>query len=247
MTNQRFMTTGIGPEDFETITDWVFDLDNTLYPRRCDLFGQIDLKMTAYVSALTGLARDEARVLQKELYRDHGTTLNGLMHRYDIDPHHYLAAVHDIDYTVLPADPALGEAIAALPGRKHIFTNGDVAHARKTLAAIGIAEAVFDSLFDIVAADFEPKPRLRAYDMFVEAHAIAPERAVMFEDLPRNLKPAKELGMMTVLVTSDHAQGREHWESDGHDEAHVDHQTDDLTAFLTNIPLNLDTKAKGPA
>ena len=223
--------------DAAEITDWVFDLDNTLYPRHCDLFGQIDIKMTAYVSRLTGLAHDAARMLQKELYRDHGTTLNGLMAQYHIDPHHYLADVHDIDYSVIEPDPGLGEAIAALPGRKHVFTNGDVPHARKTLAAIGIPEATFHSIFDIVASDFAPKPQRLPYDRFISAHAIEPARAVMFEDMPRNLATAKELGMTTVLVMPK--PGREHraeyWEIAGHEDPHVDHLTDDIGEFLASL------------
>lgn len=219
------------------ITDWVFDLDNTLYPRHCDLFGQIDIRMTAYVSRLTGLERDEARILQKELYRDHGTTLNGLMLEYKIDPHHYLADVHDIDYTVIDPDPGLGEAIAALPGRKHVFTNGDVPHARNALAAIGISEAMFHSIFDIVAADFAPKPERKAFELFVKAHDIEPSNSVMFEDMPRNLETAKAMGMTTVLITprTDRTHTAEHWEIAGHDDPHVDFLTDDIGGFIRGI------------
>jgi putative hydrolase of the HAD superfamily len=221
---------------FAHVRDWVFDLDNTLYPRRCDLFGQIDLRMTDYVQRLTGLERDAARRLQKELYRDHGTTMNGLMHRYSIDPHEYLAHVHDIDYSVVPADPALGAAIRSLPGRKHVFTNGDVAHAQRALAALGIADA-FDAMFDIVAAGFEPKPGRGAYERFLAAHGVTPGGAAMFEDLPRNLEPAKALGMVTVLVVPDDGPdpGSEAWEAHGADADHVDHVSDDLAAFLRAV------------
>ncbi|MCG6856856.1 MAG: pyrimidine 5'-nucleotidase [Salaquimonas sp.] len=225
------------PLDPTAIVDWVFDLDNTLYPRHCDLFSQIDLRMTAYVARLTGLRRDEARRLQKRLYRDHGTTLNGLMLEYHIDPHDYLTEVHDIDYSVLEPNPLLGEAIAALPGRKHVFTNGDVTHAKKTLAAIGVQEAMFFSIFDIVASDFAPKPERRAFDLFVEAHTITPDRTVMFEDMPRNLETAKQMGMTTVLVTPkpDREHKAEYWEIAGRDAPHVDHATDDIGAFLSRL------------
>ncbi|MEZ5871533.1 MAG: pyrimidine 5'-nucleotidase [Nitratireductor sp.] len=225
---------------FDGIEDWVFDLDNTLYPRHCDLFSQIDLKMTAYVANLTGLDSGEARILQKRLYREYGTTLNGLMREYDIDPHRYLAEVHDIDYSRVEHNPALGEAIAKLPGRKHIFTNGDVRHAENTLAAIGISVTQFDSLFDIVASNFNPKPMREPYDAFLKAHGIAPKRAAMFEDMPRNLSVPKELGMVTVLIVpragSEH--GAEAWELDGSSEPHIDHVTDDLHSFLTEISTN---------
>ncbi|MCB1458627.1 MAG: pyrimidine 5'-nucleotidase [Nitratireductor sp.] len=231
------MTSNIAHDAFSHVTDWVFDLDNTLYPRHCDLFSQIDWRMTAYVAELTGLERDEARQLQKRLYREHGTTLNGLMREFAIDPLHYLADVHDIDYSRIEHNPALGEAIARLPGRKHIFTNGDVRHAENTLAALGIPVAWFDSLFDIVASDFNPKPMREPYDAFLKAHAIRPESAAMFEDMPRNLTVPKQLGMVTVLIVP--MAGKEHaaeaWELEGESDPHIDHVTDDIHAFLTEI------------
>jgi putative hydrolase of the HAD superfamily len=224
------------PAPFAHVRDWVFDLDNTLYPRHCDLFGQIDLRMTAYVSRLTGLEHAPARVLQKQLYREHGTTLNGLMNEYGIDPHHFLADVHDIDYSAVPGDPRLGQAIAALPGRKLIFTNGDVRHAENTLGALGFAK-VFDATFDIIAARFEPKPNRSAYDRFLGDHRVDPKQAAMFEDLPRNLEPAKQIGMATVLVvpaSGPHANS-ETWEVAKGDEDHIDHVTDDLAGFLETV------------
>ena len=218
-----------------TITDWVFDLDNTLYPRHCDLFAQIDVRMTEYVMRLTGMAREPARRLQKQLYRDHGTTLAGLMADYAIDPHDYLADVHRIDYSPVPRDAPLKAAIAALPGRKHIFTNGDRAHAENTLHALGLSDS-FDSLFDIVAAEFEPKPRRAAYDRFLSAHGIDCRSAIMFEDMARNLEIPKSLGMVTVLIVpaAHHEHSAEAWELDGHagGHDHVDHVTHDLAGFL---------------
>jgi len=222
------------PMTGDAIVEWVFDLDNTLYPRHCDLFGQIDLRMTAYVARLTGLEADAARLLQKRLYRDHGTTLAGLMREFAIDPHHYLADVHDIDYSALRPDPALGAAIAGLPGRKHIFTNGDTAHAERTLRAVGIDISHFDSLFDIVRADFEPKPARAPYERFLKRHAVDPARAAMFEDMPRNLEAAKALGMTTVLVVPREGAhpDAEAWEHAGAADPHIDHVTDDLAGWL---------------
>src|SRR5262249_53400130 len=126
--------------DFTGIREWVFDLDNTLYPHRVDLFSQIDRNMTAYVQALLQLDRDEARALQKKYYLDHGTTLQGLMIHHKVDPNDFLEKAHAIDYSVVPADPELGEAIRALPGRKFIFTNGSVSHAEKAARALGILD-----------------------------------------------------------------------------------------------------------
>lgn len=223
-------------QGFQHVSEWVFDLDNTLYPRHTDLFSQIDWRMTAYVEKLTGLPQEEARALQKRLYRDHGTTLNGLMREYAIDPHHYLADVHDIDYGQVEHNPGLGELIAKLPGRKHIFTNGDVRHAENTLRALGI-ENVFDATFDIVAADFVPKPERGPYEKFLRDHVVHPGEAAMFEDMPRNLAVPKDLGMVTVLVLprtgSEHLA--EYWEHQGAKDPHIDHVTDHLDSFIATV------------
>jgi putative hydrolase of the HAD superfamily len=194
--------------------------------------------MTAYVARITGLPHGDARRYQKQLYKEHGTTLAGLMRAHDIDPHHYLADVHAIDYSVIPPDRALEEAITALPGRKHLFTNGDRAHAANTLAALGFGET-FDSVFDIVDAGFEPKPRRLAYDRFIAAHSIPARTSAMFEDMARNLEVPKQLGMVTVLIvpSQPNHEGAEAWEFDGHDGSHdhVDHVTDALGRFLCEI------------
>src|SRR5690606_11096649 len=160
-------------------------LDNTLYPHHSKLFSQIDVKMTAYVSELLQLPRDEARKLQKELYREYGTTLKGLMERYRVDPDDFLQKVHDNYYSWLATDPALGDAIRALPGRKFIFTNGNRSHAERAARQLGILDH-FENIFDIVAAGLRPKPSKESYDLFVALHTIVGPNAVMFEDIARN-------------------------------------------------------------
>ena len=219
--------------DFEHITEWVFDLDNTLYPRHTDLFSQIDKKMTAYVADLLKLPHDEARTIQKNYYRDYGTTMNGLINLHGIDPNEFLEKVHDIDYSWVKPNPKLGAAIRALPGRKFIFTNGDVAHAQRTATALGILDH-FDDIFDILAADLQPKPASQTYDRFLARHNIPGDKAVMFEDLPRNLTVPKTLGMRTVLIVPHNLDIviEEVWESDGRDGDHIDYITDDLAGFL---------------
>ncbi len=222
---------------FTEIDTWVFGLDNTLYPRHCDLFAQIDVLMTDNVVNLTVLERSEARKLQKELYRDYGTTLKGLMDTRNIDPLAFLAAVHNIDYSPLPKNPQLGEMLKALPGRKLIYTNRSVAHAQNTLAAMDIDDAVFESIFDIVASDFEPKPHPEPFAKFLRDHDVDASRAAMFEDLPRNLEPAKANGMVTVLITPRNVENItvETWEKVEEIESFIDHQTDDLDAFIGEI------------
>ena len=221
---------------FSPITQWIFDLDNTLYPSHCNLFVQMDKRITQYVMRVTGKEFDAAYREQKIYYRDHGTTLRGLMNVHGIDPHDYLNDVHDIDYSSIPPNPQLGDLLEKLPGRKLIFTNGDVAHAKRTLAALQIEEA-FDEIFDIAHADFVPKPERAPYDMFLQRHKVDPKRAVMFEDMARNLEVPKEMGMATVLLVpqENEKSPRQDWEHHGRDGQHIDFVSDDINAFITRI------------
>jgi putative hydrolase of the HAD superfamily len=221
---------------FAHVTDWVFDLDNTLYPHHTNLFSQIDVRMTAYVSELLQLPREEARKLQKELYLKYGTTMRGLMELHQIDPDDFLQKAHDIDYSWLAPDPALGDAIRALPGRKFIFTNGSRSHAENTARQLGILDH-FDEIFDVVAAELVPKPARQTYDKFMGLHRVDARHAVMFEDLARNLNVPKALGMTTVLIVPRNFEPTysEIWERDADLSDDVDFVTDDLAAFLRAI------------
>ncbi|HUH50189.1 MAG TPA: pyrimidine 5'-nucleotidase [Mycoplana sp.] len=222
--------------DFAHVTEWVFDLDNTLYPHHINLFAQIDRNMTSYVATLLGLSREEARAIQKRYYLEHGTTLQGLMIHHGIDPSVFLEMAHAIDYGVLPPDPQLGEAIRALPGRKFIFTNGSVRHAEMTARALGILDH-FDDIFDIVAAEYVPKPAGSTYDKFMALHRVDTAHAAMFEDLPRNLLVPKALGMKTVLLMprDDSHEFGDAWEKKTDEDLHIDYTTSDLTDFLTRL------------
>lgn len=235
MTQSDISQPATNKPDLSHIHTWIFDLDNTLYPRRCDLFAQIDVKMTSYVSELLSLPHDEARKIQKQYYYDHGTTLQGLILNHDIDPHHFLDMVHDIDYSPVAKDEGLRTLIQALPGRKLIFTNGDVPHAERTTKALGI-DGCFEEIFDIVAADFQPKPAQEPYEKFVSKYDIDPKKAVMFEDMPANLFVPKQMGMDTVLIIDEHynATTKEPWEIYDQEHDHIDHVTADLGAFLDN-------------
>lgn len=227
------------PRSLAHVTDWVFDLDNTLYPRECNLFAQIDLLISHYMVEVTQLPFDEARALQKQYYRDYGTTLNGLMHKHEVDPDHFLSTVHAIDYSPVDAHPALIEAIKALPGRKFILTNGDVGHARSVLKRLGKADELFEDIFDIRAMSYRPKPLPEAYEAFFAAHGIDARRAAMFDDLEKNLKVPHDVGMTTVQVIA--AEGFVHeqveaWELEQTGAAHVHHKTADLAGFLSKLP-----------
>ncbi|HCL67364.1 MAG TPA: pyrimidine 5'-nucleotidase [Rhizobium sp.] len=224
--------------DFAHIRDWVFDLDNTLYPHHINLFAQIDRNMTAYVSQLLQLEPAAARTLQKQYYRDHGTTLAGLMLHHGVDPNDFLEKAHAIDYSALLPDEMLGAAIRSLPGRKFIFTNGTVKHAEAAARALGILDH-FDDIFDIVAADYTPKPAGDTYDKFMSLNRVDTKRAAMFEDLPRNLTVPRSLGMKTVLLVPRNLGSAvlETWEQaeNAEDPDCIDYMTDDLAGFLEKL------------
>jgi len=205
---------------------WVFDLDNTLYPAECDLFSQIDRNIGAYVAKLLNLPADEARKVQKGYLLEHGTTLKGLMVNYDIDPHHYLAEVHDIDFSPIQPDARLKEAIARLPGRKLVFTNADRPYAHEVLERLGLAD-MMDGVFDIHDADLHPKPVIETYHRFLGDHGVDPARAVMFEDMARNLVPAHALGMGTVWIDTGSP-----WSRADHDPTLIHAETTGLADWL---------------
>ncbi|MEC9368111.1 MAG: pyrimidine 5'-nucleotidase [Pseudomonadota bacterium] len=190
-------------ERFNRTDCWIFDLDNTLYPAECNLFAQVDQRMGEFISRYLGIPFDDARRLQKGYYRQYGTTLSGLMQVHGLRPEEFLDYVHDIDVSVVPEAPELGTAIAALPGRKFIFTNGSRGHAERVAGKLGILK-LFDDVFDIGAAAYVPKPSAEAYDKFLNAFAASGETAAMFEDMPHNLEAPHALGMATVLVHSSY-------------------------------------------
>ncbi|MEK9672271.1 MAG: pyrimidine 5'-nucleotidase [Rhodospirillaceae bacterium] len=217
---------------------WVFDLDNTLYPARCRLFDQVDWNITRYVSTLLDLPLDQARALQKTYFRQHGTTMRGLMTLHGVDPQHFLNAAHDIDLAPVDPAPALDAALAKLPGRKVIFTNGDVRHAERVTDKLGVRHH-FEAVFDIVASDYDPKPAPHVYDKLCREHAIRPTRAVMIEDMARNLAPAHAMGMTTVWLRPL-GGGDVTWATDGHDGGHIHHVIDDLVDWLEDVTAGLD-------
>ncbi len=216
---------------FERAHDtWVFDLDNTLYAAESDLFTQIDEKIGSYVQTFLGLPPKEAREIQKRYLLEHGTTLRGLMDNHVVNPEHYLDHVHDIDFTPIKRNDRLRDAITQLDGRKLVFTNASKPYAVEVLKRIGI-EDLFDDVFDIVAAEMLPKPRLEVYHKFLKDHDVDPEKSVMFEDMVRNLKPAHELGMATVWINTGDEWGRADYDADiVHAEA--DNLSDWLHQFL---------------
>jgi putative hydrolase of the HAD superfamily len=229
-------TTMTSPRTFAHVESWVFDLDNTLYPHHVNLWQQVDARIEQFVSAWLKVSPEEARRIQKDYYRRYGTTMRGMMTEHGVHADDYLAYVHKIDHSPLEPNPAMGEAIAKLPGRKLILTNGSVDHVAAVLNRLGLSTH-FDGVFDIIAAGLEPKPAPQTYQKFLALHDVDPTRAAMFEDLSRNLVVPHQLGMTTVLVVPDGSKEivREDWELEGREAAHVDHVTDDLTGFLQGL------------
>jgi putative hydrolase of the HAD superfamily len=221
---------------FTHIDTWVFDLDNTLYPHHVNLWQQVDKRIGEFIGAYLKIPVQDARIIQKDYYRRYGTSMRGMMTEHGVRADDYLAYVHQIDHSPLEPNPAMGAAIARLPGRKLILTNGSTDHADKVLQRLEIG-AHFEAVFDIMAADLEPKPAPQTYHKFLKRHDVDPTRAAMFEDLARNLVIPHQLGMTTVLVVPDGTREvvREDWELEGRGASHVDHVTDDLTGFLQGL------------
>jgi putative hydrolase of the HAD superfamily len=208
--------------DLTHIDTWLFDLDNTLYPAEAEFMSLIEGRMTVFVAREAGLSREDAYALQKRYLHEHGTTLAGLIANHGVDPQRFLDEVHDVSMDSLVPDPALRAGLKRLPGRRLVFTNGDRAHAERVLAKLALDD-LFEATFHIAQADYIPKPHPATFARMVQAHAIDPHATVFFEDSERNLPPAAELGMTTVLVGAKAAQSTAPF---------VHHRTDNLAAFL---------------
>jgi putative hydrolase of the HAD superfamily len=214
---------------FSHIRDWIFDLDNCLYPASTGLFSLIDERMGAYIQRLLGCDPQEAKRVQKAHFHAHGTTLAGLMREHDVDPHDFLEDVHDVPLDRVQADERLSRLLPRLPGRRFVFTNGDAPYARRVLEAIGVQHH-FDDLHDIHASDLRPKPDPHGYALLCDRFGIDPAHALLADDMVKNLAPAKELGMTTVWVDNGSEQaGRDY------DEAVVDVRVTDVGEWLEDI------------
>lgn len=214
---------------FHHIKNWIFDLDNCLYPASAGLFSLIDERMGAYIKRLLDCDSAEAKRVQKAHFHEHGTTLAGLMKTHGVDPHDFLADVHDIPLDRVQCDARLGAALPRLPGRKFLFTNADAPYARRVLEAIGVHEH-FDDLHDIHSSELRPKPDSHGYRLLCERFAIDPVRALLVDDMAQNLAPAKALGMTTVWVDNGSERGNH-----AYDEHIVDHRIADVGEWLERI------------
>ncbi|MEL7214039.1 MAG: pyrimidine 5'-nucleotidase [Pseudomonadota bacterium] len=210
-------------QHFDHVSQWVFDLDNTLYHPSARLFDQIEVRMTDWVQQALGVDKDRANHLRHHYWQTYGTTLAGLMAEHDVDPDPYLHAVHEIDLSHLEKDQALAAEITALPGRKIVYTNGSEPYARRVLHARGL-EDLFDAVYGVEHAAYRPKPDRAAFETIFSQDGVIPTNAAMFEDDPRNLKAPHAMGMRTVHVADDAQQAD-----------HIHHHTADLTGFLKRL------------
>lgn len=222
------------------IKTWIFDLDNTLYPPEENIFSQIDQKMTSFIADNLKISNEEAFNIQKQNFIDHGTTLAGFMNSGNdkIDPDKFLEFVHDINLSSLKEDSNLRKMLLLLPGEKYIFTNGTKKHAENVLKKLNL-ENIFQSIFGIKEANYLPKPNIETYNLFLKTYKVDPKTSIMFEDMGRNLIPAKELGMKTVLLerslpnknnSNQEGKYKDLW-NDNYD---ADYIIDDIAKFLNN-------------
>jgi len=216
-------------KELKNIKFWLFDLDNTLYSGATKVFDQVDKKMTEFISSKLNTSKKEARKIQKNYFTEYNTTLNGMIKNHKIDANEFLDFVHDIDLSFLKKDKLLDEQIEKIDGKKIIFTNGSKAHAKNVTKKLGI-ERHFDDIFDIVSADFIPKPSLITYKKIIEKYKIEPQYSIFIEDIARNLKPAFELGMKTVWIINN-----EPWAAKYSDSNFINYKVNKLTNFLKEI------------
>lgn len=214
---------------FAHIREWIFDLDNCLYPASTGLFALIDERMSAYIQRLLGCDPIEARRVQKAHFHTHGTTLAGLMKEHGVDPHDFLKDVHDIALDRVQCDERLARLLARLPGRRFVFTNGDAPYARRVLEKIGVNDQ-FDDLHDIHASSYRPKPDPHGYALLCERFGIDPPQALLADDMVQNLAPAKALGMTTIWVDNGSERGNH-----GYDEIAVDERVTNIGDWLETI------------
>ena len=216
-------------KELQNIKYWLFDLDNTLYSGATKVFDQVDRKMSEFISSKLKISKEEARKIQKNYFIEHNTTLNGMIKNHKIDANEFLEFVHDIDLSFLKEDKKLDEEIGKIQGKKIIFTNGSRAHALNVTKRLGI-DKHFKDIFDIVSADFVPKPSLQTYKKIIEKYKIEPQYSIFIEDIARNLKPAYELGMKTVWIIND-----EPWAAEYSNSEFINYRTKKLSNFLKEI------------
>ena len=213
------------------INTWIFDLDNTLYSADSGIFQQVHTLMSKFVSAHLNIDIKKAKELQRKYYRQHGTTLRGLMDNHNVDPDHFLSEVHQLDYSIVGPNFKLNRELKKLKGRKIIYTNANRQHANDILIRLELTN-VFDEIFDIKTANYIPKPEASPYEQIISEFNIDPITTIMFDDIAKNLVPAKNVGFASVWIDV----GYENFSDDiAKSKKYLDYETKDLSLFLDEV------------
>ena len=215
----------------EKINTWIFDLDNTLYSADSGIFQQVHRLMGEFISKELKINLSEAKKLQSKYYKQHGTTLRGMMDNHGVDPDFFLEEVHKLDYSIVGPNKKLNEELYKLQGRKIIYTNANKKHVINVLERIELLN-FFDEIFDIKMANYIPKPEIKPYQQITNLFDIDVKNTAMFDDIAKNLVPAKKVGFTSVWIDA----GYENFSDDIQaSKEYLDYQTTDLSLFLKNI------------
>ena len=213
------------------INTWIFDLDNTLYSADSGIFQQVHELMGKFVSSHLNIEIEDAKIIQKNYYKQHGTTLRGMMDNHGVDPDHFLAEVHKLDYSIVGPNHKLNEELKKLQGRKIIYTNANMQHTLDVLKRIELSN-FFDEIYDIKMANYIPKPELAPYEQMVAKFDIETKSSAMFDDIAKNLVPAKNVGFTSVWVDA----GYENFSDDiNASKKYLDYETTNITKFLEDV------------
>ena len=213
------------------IDTWIFDLDNTLYAADSGIFQQFGELMTKFVSNHLDIDLKEAEKIRGKYYRQHGTTLRGMMDNYGVAPEIFLREVHKLDYSIVTPNHKLNEELAKLKGKKIIYTNANQQHANDVLVRLELTD-MFDNIFDIKMADYVPKPEVQPYMKFIEKFDINPVCSAMFDDIAKHLVPPKNVGFTSIWVDAGDENFMDDIESSKN---YLDYKTKDLSFFLDRV------------
>ena len=222
-------------KNFDHIENILFDCDGVLYHQLDLVFGQVSKRMTKYISKKLNIDMQKAKELQTNYFHKYNTSLNGLMIHHDIPPKEFLDYVHDIDLSFLDEDKVLRNELENMKLKKFVFTNGSKEHVKNIITTLGINDQ-FDGVFDIVDAEYHPKPEARAFDLMVEKFKIDPKKTLYIEDIAKNLSIGKERGATTVWLIND-----EYWGKKESDKDYIDYKIENLSLFLKEIRLLKNT------
>ncbi len=213
------------------INTWIFDLDNTLYQADSGIFQQVHTLMGKFIKENLNVNLEEAKKIQKKYYKEHGTTLRGMMDNHGVDPDYFLDEVHKLDYSIVYKNNKLNEELHKLQGRKIVYTNANLQHALNVLERIGLSD-YFEEIFDIKMANYIPKPEIKPYEQIINQLDIKPNSSAMFDDIAKNLVPAKKVGFTSIWIDAGYENFSDDIQSS---KEYIDFETNNLCVFLEKI------------